>query len=150
VGFWIDENLTPALVRVAHARGYEATTNRDRGKLRLPDERMYIEVRDGDWALVTNNRQDFERLIEQTQLHAGLIVLPLRRRDDQVTTFETTIEYIEASARSAGDAPADWLVNLSLRSMSRRASARPTRYPTQTCQPAAARRWLSPRRRPVR
>jgi predicted nuclease of predicted toxin-antitoxin system len=94
VRLWIDENLTPRLAAAAHARGYQATTSRDRGRLRLPDAKLYHEVRDGDWILVTNDRQDFERLLAQADLHPGLIVLPLRKRDEQTAILEKVIDYI--------------------------------------------------------
>ena len=59
--------------------------------MRLSDERLYRGIRTGDWVLVTNNRTDFERLIEQLEVHAGLVVLPLRTREEQTAMFERVI-----------------------------------------------------------
>jgi predicted nuclease of predicted toxin-antitoxin system len=108
---WIDEDLTPRLVDPAHAHGYEATSNRDRGLLGATDEVLYEAVVDGDYVFVTNNEQDFRRLCRAYNLHPGLIVLPERIRVEQVAMFERVLDYIEQHAASAGEAPGSWMVN---------------------------------------
>ena len=107
---WIDEDLTPRLVDPAHAHGYEATSNRDRGLLGATDAALYEVVVDGDYVFVTNNEQDFRRLCRAHDLHPGLIVLPERIRVEQVAMFERVLDYIEHAAR-AGEAPGNWMVN---------------------------------------
>lgn len=59
---WVDACLTPQLEGVAHARGYEATSNRARGMLAWLDPNLYPVVVDGDWVFVTNNEKDFRDL----------------------------------------------------------------------------------------
>jgi len=108
---WVDEDLTPRLVDPAQARGYEATSNRDRGLLGAPDAALYGVVVDGDYVFVTNNEQDFRRLCRAHDLHPGLIVLPQRIRVEQVAMFERVLNYIEQHAARAGEAPGSWMVN---------------------------------------
>jgi hypothetical protein len=40
VRLFVDENLSPRLVSVAHDRGYDATSARDRNLLGVPDARI--------------------------------------------------------------------------------------------------------------
>ena len=108
---WIDEDLTPRLVDPAHAHGYEATSNRDRGLLGATDAALYEVVVDGDYVFVTNNEQDFRRLCRAHDLHPGLIVLPERIRVEQVAMFERVLDYIEQHAARAGEASGSWMVN---------------------------------------
>jgi predicted nuclease of predicted toxin-antitoxin system len=108
---WIDEDLTPRLVDPAHAHGYEATSNRDRGLLGATDAALYEIVVDGDYVFVTNNEQDFRRLCRGHDLHPGLIVLAERIRVEQVAMFERVLDYVEQHAARAGEAPGSWMVN---------------------------------------
>jgi len=79
----IDECLSPELVSVARAAGYEATCSRDRGLLGLYDWDLVKFVVSEDFTLVTSNAKDFrgqERgrcggLYAQVEIHAGLICL---------------------------------------------------------------------------
>lgn len=108
---WIDEDLTSRLVDPAHAHGYEATSNRDRGLLGATDAALYEVVLDAGYVFVTNNEQDFRRLCRAHNLHPGLIVLPERIRVEQVSMFERVLDYIEQQAGSAGETPGTWMVN---------------------------------------
>jgi len=83
----IDECLSPELVSVARAAGYEATCSRDRGLLGLQDWDLVKFVVAEDYTLVTSNAKDFrgqERgrcggLYAQVEIHAGLICLTPRQ-----------------------------------------------------------------------
>lgn len=54
-----DECLSPELVEMAVAAGFEATCSRDRGLLGLKDWSLVTYVVDHDMTLVTNNSRDF-------------------------------------------------------------------------------------------
>lgn len=108
---WIDECLSPALVGQAHDRGFEATCTRDRGQLGLPDDELIVLAVDEGFAFVTNNDADFRGLCAAAELHAGLVVLPQGRRDDQRRWLDMGIAHIERRAAEAGEAPADWMLN---------------------------------------
>ena len=108
---WIDECLSPALVGQAHDRGYEATCTRDRGQLGLPDDELIALAVDQGFAFVTNNHADFRGLCASAELHAGLVILPQGRRDDQRCWLDRAIAHIERRAEEAAEPPADWMLN---------------------------------------
>lgn len=108
---WIDECLSPALAGQAHDHGYEATCTRDRGQLGLPDDELIALAVDQGFAFVTNNHADFRGLCAAADLHAGLIVLPQGRRDDQRRWLAAAIVHIERRAAESGEPPADWMLN---------------------------------------
>lgn len=107
---WADACVTPQLERVAHSRGYEATSNRSRGLLSELDRNLYPAVIEGDWILITNNEKDFRRLAAQHALHPGLVVLPQSLIAVQIERFERVLDFIESSAAVAGEPAADWMV----------------------------------------
>lgn len=108
---WIDECLSPLLVRRSSELGYEATCNRDRGLLGASDRTILEQVRHEDFVLVTNNEADFVSLFVATELHCGLIVLPTRTRADQLRLLDKVIARIEDRSAQAGERPADWMLN---------------------------------------
>jgi len=71
VKLWADACVTPRLEGVAHARGYEATSNRSRGVLSLPDAELHDVVTAEEWVFITNNERDFRALATLAELHAG-------------------------------------------------------------------------------
>jgi Domain of unknown function (DUF5615) len=111
VKLWIDECLSPALVGQAHDRGYEATCTRDRGQLGLPDDELIVLAVDQGFAFVTNNHADFRGLCASAELHAGLVVLPQGRRDDQRRWLDRAITHIERRAADSDEPPVDWMLN---------------------------------------
>jgi Domain of unknown function (DUF5615) len=108
---WIDECLTTTLVGQAQSKGYDATCVRDRGLLGVLDE-VFLEhaIREG-FVVVTNNHADFCELCASIELHAGLLILPQRRRIAQLPLLDKAIAYIEQQAARAGETPANWMVN---------------------------------------
>lgn len=68
--------MTPTLQDLAHARGYEATSNRQRGMLTVLDPDLYPVVVDEDWVFITNNEKDFRRLARSAGLHPGIVIVP--------------------------------------------------------------------------
>jgi predicted nuclease of predicted toxin-antitoxin system len=81
VKLWADACVTPTLEGVAHARGYEGTSNRQRGLLTALDPQLYPTVVAGEWVFITNNEIDFRKLAAAEGLHPGLIILPQGRVD---------------------------------------------------------------------
>ena len=73
---FFDENLSPRLISVAHSRGLDATSARDRDLLGAPDRAILALCVEEDRVCVTNNATDFRGLVGAVDLHPGLIVLP--------------------------------------------------------------------------
>lgn len=92
---WIDEDLSPSLVDVAHRHGLDATCNRDRSLLGRSDTEVLRHCIDEDRTLVTNNLGDFRQLCERHAVHPGLIVLPTPSREEQQQLFGIALAYIQ-------------------------------------------------------
>jgi predicted nuclease of predicted toxin-antitoxin system len=101
---WIDEDLSPSLVEVAHTRGLDATCNRDRSLLGHSDADVLRHCVDEDRTLVTNNLGDFRRLCEAHSVHPGLIVLPTPERDKQKQLLDGALTYVEQESQQQGSA----------------------------------------------
>jgi predicted nuclease of predicted toxin-antitoxin system len=88
----IDECLTVRLVDVAQQAGFEAYHVAHRGWNALKDPALFAQIQDESFTFVTNNRDDFITLVQQVDLHAGLIViLPNVRRDEQIALFSQAL-----------------------------------------------------------
>ena len=93
--FLIDECLSPRLVAVANARGFEAYHVAHRGWGGLGDAQLLKRLLDDELILVTNNRDDFVHLVSGVELHPGLVViLENVRRDEQIALFEAGLAAI--------------------------------------------------------
>jgi predicted nuclease of predicted toxin-antitoxin system len=110
VKLWADACVTPTLEGVAHARGYEATSNRRRGLLAALDPQLYPKVLAEDWVFITNNEIDFRKLAAAEDFHLGLIILPQGRADQQRAWLDVVIDFIEARAVGAGEEPWAWMI----------------------------------------
>ncbi len=109
---WIDEDLSPSLVDVAHRHGLDATCNRDRGLLGRADTEVLRHCVAEDRTLVTNNLGDFRRLCERHTVHPGLIVLPTPSREEQQQLLGIALEYIRAQAtRCAAADQGEFMIN---------------------------------------
>jgi predicted nuclease of predicted toxin-antitoxin system len=105
VKLWADACVTPTLEGVAHARGYEGTSNRQRGLLTALDPQLYPTVVAEDWVFITNNEIDFRKLAETEGLHPGLIILPQGRADQQRAWLNAVIDFMPAESASSSTAP---------------------------------------------
>lgn len=95
--FLIDENLSPALVGPAHARGFEAMHVNHLGLRTETDWDLLKVITEQDWVLVTNNAIEFRGRYGTIELHPGVIfLLPAVHRPAQLQLFETTLEHVEA------------------------------------------------------
>ena len=83
--FLIDENLSPALVGPARARGFEAVHVNHLGLYIETDRDLLKVISEQDWVLVTNNAIEFRGRYREVELHPGVVfLLPAVRRPDQV------------------------------------------------------------------
>ena len=90
--FLIDECLHKALVRVAHAAGYEAYHVVELGKAGAKDYQLRELILKREFVLVTNNARDFVRLVEKSELHPGLVIIvPNVRPAVQDELFEAAL-----------------------------------------------------------
>jgi predicted nuclease of predicted toxin-antitoxin system len=109
---WIDEDLSPSLVEVAHRHGLDATCNRDRALLGRSDVDVRQRCVDEDRTLVTNNYGDFRRLYETSFVHPGLIVLPTGRRQAQQQQLDIALEHVEQQTKLTGAIdPGEFMIN---------------------------------------
>jgi predicted nuclease of predicted toxin-antitoxin system len=67
VKLWIDECLSPTLVKRANRRGYWATCNRDRDLLGASDSALHEIVIEEEAVFVTNNESDFVVLCQTSK-----------------------------------------------------------------------------------
>jgi hypothetical protein len=109
---WIDEDLSPVLVEVAHRRGLDAACNRDRGLLGGSDVEVLRRCIDEDRTLVTNNFGDFRRLCEAHAVHPGLLVIPTATRDAQTWLLGMALDHIDVQTNTHGAAdPGEFMIN---------------------------------------
>lgn len=109
--FFIDEDLSPTLVKECHEAGYDASCSRDRGRLGGSDRAVAELCMDEDRILVTNNATDFLGLAEVAGLHPGLVVMPLGAKSQERTWMAAAIDGIETEAKVASQEPAAMMVN---------------------------------------
>ena len=97
--FLIDENLSPALVRPAHERGFEAMHVNHLGLRTETDWDLLKVIAEQDWVLVTNNAIEFRGRYREIELHPGVVfLLPAVRRPDQVRLFEAALDHVQTDA----------------------------------------------------
>lgn len=105
--FLIDECLSPALRKIANARGHhESTCVRDRGWSGTLDHELMQKVLAEDFTLVTNNSVDFcgngagnlGGLHSKAEIHSGLVCLNAESGldlDTQRALFAAALDVIE-------------------------------------------------------
>ena len=111
VRLFVDENLSPRLVSVAHDHGYDATSARDRNLLGLPDAKILQFCVDDDRVCVTNNADDFRELVSDHELHPGLVVMPNVAREHQLQLLDAALAFIEQEAAATSQSPRDLMLN---------------------------------------
>ena len=95
--FLVDECLHTSLVPVAHRAGYEAYHVTHRGKSGASDVDLFRLALEEDLIVVTNNPEDFRRLISKVELHPGLIlILPNVNSTLQRELFGKVLDKIKA------------------------------------------------------
>jgi predicted nuclease of predicted toxin-antitoxin system len=109
--FFIDENLSPQLTSTCHARGYDATSQRDRAGLSRLDHSIAAMCLEEERICVTANAGDFRELAEVRGVHPGLIAMPSVARARQIELLEAAISFIEEAAQDAEQEPAALMIN---------------------------------------
>lgn len=95
IQFLVDECLSPGLLDVARAHGFNAYHVARRGWESNSDPELLARILDEDLTLVTNNWKDFRPMISRTELHPGVIaILPNVRRERQMALFAAAIAEI--------------------------------------------------------
>jgi hypothetical protein len=92
IRFLVDENLSPALLPVARAAGYEAMHVNHLSLRTVKDWTLMRFVVRGGWTLVTNNAIEFRSRYGRTPLHPGVIfIVPSLPRAGQIALFEAAL-----------------------------------------------------------
>ena len=106
--FLIDECLSPELALWLAERGFDATSVRDRGRLASTDADVLRYCISEDRVLVTQNAEDFRKLVGAEDLHPGLIILSANGKERSLAELETALLHMEQNANP--DARS-WMVN---------------------------------------
>lgn len=82
----LDENISPAAAIALAIHGIDAWHVRDRGLEGATDQELLDRAYDEDRILVTLNVGDFEKLIRERELHAGVVLIERAGllRDEQI------------------------------------------------------------------
>jgi predicted nuclease of predicted toxin-antitoxin system len=96
VKLFIDESLSPQLALRLNATGdHDAVHPLHIGRRGEPDHRVLARCIDEDRIIVTQNARDFRKLVRNTELHPGLIILPSIDREGTWLLLEAAIAYLE-------------------------------------------------------
>ena len=82
----LDENISPAAAVAVAADGIDAWHVRDRGLEGTTDHELLDRAYEEDRILVTLNVGDFEKLVHERELHAGVVLIERAGllRDEQI------------------------------------------------------------------
>lgn len=111
MNFFVDECLSPSLVRYLNGLGYDAVHPRDLGRLGETDRAIFARAIDEDRIVVTENASDFRDLAAAVDIHAGLIILPSVERSKAQALMGLVVADLLARG---GSRPADAIVNTAL------------------------------------
>jgi predicted nuclease of predicted toxin-antitoxin system len=103
---FIDECLSPQVARRLAEAGYVAVHPRDYGRRGELDHEVLQRCLDEDLTIVTENANDFRKLIGKVDLHPGLIALPSVGRERSWELMLAAIAFLEDQGQ-----PADLMVN---------------------------------------
>ena len=104
---FIDECLSPQLAARLNATArYDAVHPLHVGRRGEPDHRVLAWCIAEDRVIVTENARDFRRLVGNTELHPGLIILPAIDREGTWVLLQAALAFIEDRGK-----PVDVMVN---------------------------------------
>lgn len=106
--FIIDECLSPQLARRLVERGFDATSVRDRGRLADPDSAILEYCIREDRVLVTQNAEDFRKLVGSVEMHPGLIILSANAVETSWAELEAALAHV---AQNAAEDARSWMFN---------------------------------------
>jgi len=86
----LDENISPAVAPALAVDGADAWHVRDRGLEGATDHELLDRAYAEDRILVTLNVGDFEKLVRERELHAGVVLIERSglRRDEQIALMK--------------------------------------------------------------
>ena len=126
IAFLIDENLTPELVEITHARGFNAFHATRVGLRGRKDHQIASYAISNNLILVTNDLSDFRRIYRQRRIHPGIVFLAVVHSDlmdrlAQRCMFEAALESAEEDepineaihVQLDEDADGDWAIAVS-------------------------------------
>lgn len=89
----LDEMISPAAAIALAAEGIDAWRVRDRGLEGTTDHELLDRAYDEDRILVTFNVGDFEKLVRERELHAGVVLIERAGllRDEQIELVKPTM-----------------------------------------------------------
>ena len=92
--FFVDECISPSLVRSLNGFGYDAVHPRDLGRLGEADHTVFARAVAEDRIVVTENAGDFRDLAAKTDMHPGVVILPSVKRDEAQRLMAKVIAYL--------------------------------------------------------
>lgn len=106
----LDENVSPANVRLLTDAGHDVYHVRDRGLAGQPDHVIWRRAIDETRVLVTINARDFVRLARREELHGGLITVPSGSTPaEQLSLIMRAIEWFGLDHMHGRDSMNRWL-----------------------------------------
>lgn len=104
---FLDECLSPRIAANLNAEGLHAAEHpRDFGILGAPDHQVLAWCIERDLVLVTQNARDFRALVDASDIHPGLVILPSVDLARSETLLRAAIDFLSMR----GD-PMDAMVN---------------------------------------
>lgn len=99
IQFLVDECLSPGLLDVARAHGFNAYHVTRRGWGSDSDPQLLAHILDEDLTFVTNNWKDFRPMMSRAELHPGAVaILPNVRKERQMVLFAAAIDFIRSAS----------------------------------------------------
>ena len=99
--FLIDECLSASLLQAAYDEGHEAYHITRLGKSGASDPELVRYALEQDLVIVTNNARDFRRLIENVEIHSGLVVIvPNVKMEAQGELFGRVLTWLKQHKRT--------------------------------------------------
>lgn len=101
----LDENLSPSIAVALRSDGVDAVHVRDRGMNAATDTAVLEKAFEEDRIVVTVNVDDFARLAQARELHAGIVLIEEGDllRDEQTAVVQQSIELIAAEIETGRD-----------------------------------------------
>lgn len=106
--FLVDECLSPALAQRLVERGFDATSVRDRGRLAKSDSSIMAYCIAEDRILVTQNAEDFRRLVGDVAMHPGLIILSANAKERSWLELADALQHLRLHGSPD---PRSWMFN---------------------------------------
>ena len=96
VRLFIDECLSPQIALRLNETGlHDAVHPLHVGRRGEPDHLVLVRCIDEDRVIVTENARDFRRLVNDVELHPGLIILPSVDREGTQRLLEVALAFVQ-------------------------------------------------------